>query len=671
MRLAGAGDSLGTPGHPPDRRGPLADARRRRPELDPRPTVIIPSDGANTVTGTAVPTQAPRTGMKWWGWGHDGVAFTHEDKPELGAVPPAPPRRWTSTRLTAGRSPSSALEVPEPALPERPARRARGAPSAPEHVSDRRAATGSCTRAARACATSSATAAATLGRLPDVVVRPGGEDEVAARAARGAGRRRGRHPVRRRHEHLRQPRGARRARRAPSSPSTSAGWTACWRSTPASRLARVQAGVFGPHLEEQLNARGLDARALPRLLHPLDARRLDRDALVGDAVRQVRRRGRPHARRAGRDAGRAARHAARARAPRPARACARWCSAARGGSGIITEATVHVHRVPERRVILGYLFPDWARALAAMRRSPSAEVVPSVTRVSDPPETQFSFATPQGALAAGPREVARAHDVPARAGAASTSRRCASRSSATRAARRHVAVQRRLVGRIVSAATAGCASGSGPGALYDQKKFDTPYIRDYLLDRGALGDVSETAAPWSVLPGALRQRDGGRARRVRRPRASPATSCATCRTPTTPARASTSRSRSSPPGARDPLEEYDVVKAAIQQTFMDSGATLSHHHAVGTEHARWLEQDISAAGRRDGARALRRHRPRRQPQPGQDRLTARRLRRRGWRSASRRRASPATRCRGSGPVPRRSCAPRRSPCRPPRARRRR
>jgi alkyldihydroxyacetonephosphate synthase len=51
-----------------------------------------------------------------------------------------------------------------------------------------------------------------------------------------------------------------------------------------------------------------------------------------------------------------------------------------------------------------------------------------------------------------------------------------------------------------------------------------------------------------------------------------------------------------PSGAREPLEEYDEVKAAIQQTFVDEGGTLSHHHAVGTEHARWLEQDISAPG---------------------------------------------------------------------------
>ena len=51
-----------------------------------------------------------------------------------------------------------------------------------------------------------------------------------------------------------------------------------------------------------------------------------------------------------------------------------------------------------------------------------------------------------------------------------------------------------------------------------------------------------------------------------------------------------------PPAERDALEDYGVVKSAIQQAFIDTGATLSHHHAVGTEHAQWLEEDISAPG---------------------------------------------------------------------------
>ena len=44
------------------------------------------------------------------------------------------------------------------------------------------------------------------------------------------------------------------------------------------------------------------------------------------------------------------------------------------------------------------------------------------------------------------------------------------------------------------------------------------------------------------------------------------------------------------------LRQYWVVKKAIQQSFVDHGGTISHHHGVGTDHARWLADDISEAG---------------------------------------------------------------------------
>ena len=47
---------------------------------------------------------------------------------------------------------------------------------------------------------------------------------------------------------------------------------------------------------------------------------------------------------------------------------------------------------------------------------------------------------------------------------------------------------------------------------------------------------------------------------------------------------------------KDPIAEYNLVKNAIQQSFVDNDATISHHHGVGTEHSAWLEQDISAEG---------------------------------------------------------------------------
>jgi len=44
------------------------------------------------------------------------------------------------------------------------------------------------------------------------------------------------------------------------------------------------------------------------------------------------------------------------------------------------------------------------------------------------------------------------------------------------------------------------------------------------------------------------------------------------------------------------LIRYWEIKTSIQQAFIDSGGTLSHHHGVGTDHARWLPEDISDAG---------------------------------------------------------------------------
>jgi alkyldihydroxyacetonephosphate synthase len=251
-----------------------------------------------------------------------------------------------------------------------------------------------------------------------------------------------------------------------------------------------------------------------------------------------------------------------------------------------------VHRLPERRIILGYLLPDWPRALTAMREIAESEASPTVTRVSDAPETQFSFATRKR-----PSVVDR---VMSRALGWYLGRRgidpgamCLS-FVGYEGSRSHVDHQRALVGRIVGRRGGVCV-GAGPGALYDQKKFDTPYIRDFLLDRGTPGDVSETSAPWGLLPvlydsamaaarGALAELD-------------------------VPGYVMCHLSHSyhsgaclyftfafKPSAARNLLDEYDHLKSAIQQAFVDSGATLSHHHAVGTEHARWLEQDISAPG---------------------------------------------------------------------------
>jgi alkyldihydroxyacetonephosphate synthase len=159
---------------------------------------------------------------------------------------------------------------------------------------------------------------------------------------------------------------------------------------------------------------------------------------------------------------------------------------------------------------------------------------------------------------------------------------------------RHVAAQRKLTERIVKRHRGICIGGS-PGELYDRKKFDTPYIRDFLLDRGAPADVSETSAPWSELQTVYANVMAAGQGAFHRLGVRGYLMCHLSHSYHSGACLYFTFALN-PPDDRDPLEDYGVVKRAIQQCFVDSGATLSHHHAVGTEHAQWLEEDISTPG---------------------------------------------------------------------------
>jgi alkyldihydroxyacetonephosphate synthase len=359
-----------------------------------------------------------------------------------------------------------------------------------------------------------------------------------------------------------------------------------------SGLARIQAGAQGPDLEEQLAVRGWTLGHFPdSFTHSTlggwvatrsSGMQSDKYGDISDIARGMRVvmpgkvleiRPLPHT-----STGPSVRE---------------MVLGSEGRLGVITEVTVQVHRIPEVRLILGYLFPSWEAGLAAMQEISTSDAHPSITRVSDAKETAFSFATrkksgrisissliSKGMMKVLQRRGWKLDEV------------CLS-FIGYEGGKAHVARQKAIVKDIVSR-HGGIVVGKGPGELYDQKKFDTPYIRDFLLDRGAIGDVSETAAPWSkLLP--LYTNVLAAAEKVYAHLG--VAGWIMCHL-----------SHSYHSGAClyftfafkhdgvDPLGQYEPLKNAIQQAFVDSGGTLSHHHAVGTEHAAWLEQDISAAG---------------------------------------------------------------------------
>jgi alkyldihydroxyacetonephosphate synthase len=525
--------------------------------------------------------------MKWWGWGREDIAFSSDDKPSL--------RGFIQSALAVdiaapGASPVafSDVEIPASALPDA-LRGALESAVGAEHVSvddhDRVVhARGKSLRDIYRHRTGD------VGRIPDVVVRPADEPAIAAvlRAVLDA-------------DAVLIPfgggsniSGSLEAPIAETRPIVSLDLGRLDRVLEVddvSRIARVQAGVFGPALEQQLAARGWTAGHFPdSFTHSTlggwiatrsSGMQSDKYGDIAELTRAVRV---------------VTPNGVLVTRPVPSQATGpsvrEMILGSEGRLGVITEATIQVHRVPPQRTILGYLFPDWTRSMAAMRELSEAEVAPSVTRVSDARETQFSFATRKKATLLDRVKSAALQKLLARKGI-DPQQMCLS-FIGYEGSEGYVAQQRKRVGEIVKR-HGGLSIGSSPGELYDQKKFDTPYIRDFLLDRGTLADVSETAAPWSALP---RVYD----RTVAAARGAFAelgvTGYVMCHL---------SHSYHAgaclyftfafkPTGTRAPLEEYDVVKSAIQQSFVDHGATLSHHHAVGTEHARWLDEDISPAG---------------------------------------------------------------------------
>ncbi|HUJ35636.1 MAG TPA: FAD-binding oxidoreductase [Solirubrobacteraceae bacterium] len=526
--------------------------------------------------------------MKWWGWGDEGVEFTHEDKPAL-----APfileqigvdVRRKVASPLRFDQ-----LQIPDPVLPDDLWEALEQA------VSRQFVSLDALDRLVHARGKSLRDLvwqrAGELPRIPDAVVRPGTEDEVAAilQAAMrfdavvipfGGGS---------------SISGSLEAPMTETRPVISVELERLdqvLEIDASSRLARVQAGAFGPHLERQLASRGYTFGHFPdSFTHSTlggwiatrsSGMQSDRYGDIADmtmGLRVVTPSGTLITR------------------PVPAASTGpsirQMVLGSEGRLGIITEATVHVHRIPEKRVILGYLFPNFAVALAAMQEIAAGEYSVSVTRVSDARETQFSFAMRVMPTRSDKLQSHALRMFLRRRRGWDLNEMCLS-FIGYEGSEHHVAAQRRAVGKLVKR-HGGLCIGSGPGVLYDQKKFDIPYIRDYLLDRGAPGDVSETATTWSnlmplydaVATAANGAFDRLSVRGYLMCHLSHSYHAGACLYFTFAFGATSAEAM---------VGEYEVVKSAIQQAFVDNGATLSHHHAVGTEHAQWLEQDISTPG---------------------------------------------------------------------------
>jgi alkyldihydroxyacetonephosphate synthase len=523
--------------------------------------------------------------MKWWGWGNEGVGFHFEDKPEFVPfvqkavgldvrVPPVPPLSFDELTVAPPRLTPS-FEADLIAIV--------GEDDA--HTSDEARVVHAYGKSIRDLLRIRRNE---IARVPDIVVYPGTEWEVQqivdAAVAEGA---------------VIIPFGGGSNIAGSLEPLATETRTVVSLDLgrlsrvlsidEGSGLARIQAGAQGPDIEEQLNARGWTMGHFPdSFTHSTlggwvatrsSGMQSDKYGDIADITRGLRmvRPGTVVELR-----------------PLPSTSTGpsvrEMIIGSEGRLGVITEVTVQVHRQPEVREVQAYFFPTWEAGLAAMHDISESDAAPSITRVSDARESGFSLATRKASKGVSGAAQSVLMSVLKRRGW-DLEKLCLSFIGYEGSAS-HVSYEKKLVGAIVKK-HGGIGVGKGPGALYDQKKFDTPYLRDFLLDRGAAADVSETAAPWSRLQEVY---DATRTAADAAYAALGIHGWIMCHL-----------SHSYHSGAclyftfafvhgDDPIGQYEVVKSSIQQAFQDAGGTLSHHHGVGVEHAPWMEQDISAGG---------------------------------------------------------------------------
>ena len=264
-----------------------------------------------------------------------------------------------------------------------------------------------------------------------------------------------------------------------------------------------------------------------------------------------------------------------------------------GAFGIITEATIRVRALPAANDYRGYLFRDFASGTAAIRIAMQEELPAAMLRLSDAQETQFyrAFGT-LGAERALSTRLARAYlglrGIDANAAALIAGFE-GSASEIAHARKSFAAIARRL---------GAVALGRSPGRHWFAGRFQGPYLRDPMMDRGVGVDTLETAIGWSRVD-ALRQTVRTAletAIRATGPRPE-ARGIVLCHI------SHAYRDGASlyftfifPRALADEHAQWLAIKKAASDAIVAEGGTISHHHGIGEDHLPWMSGEKGALG---------------------------------------------------------------------------
>ena len=256
-----------------------------------------------------------------------------------------------------------------------------------------------------------------------------------------------------------------------------------------------------------------------------------------------------------------------------------------GFLGVIPEVTVRVRPRPDVRRYEAWIAESFETGAEIVRALAQGPGLPEIIRVSDEEETEISLAL------SGPRGVAG---------------RLFDRYLGLRGKRggslivvgfegdeESVSRRRALTTRALRAG--GAASlGQSAGKSWEHGRFQGPYLRDTLMDMGVMVETLETSHTWSRLH-ELRRTVGKAISSSLAEQGTPG--LVFCHLSHAYADGASlyftfiARSRQ---GAE--IEQWRAIKQAASEAIVAAKGTITHHHAVGRDHAPYMEAEVGRTG---------------------------------------------------------------------------
>ena len=256
-----------------------------------------------------------------------------------------------------------------------------------------------------------------------------------------------------------------------------------------------------------------------------------------------------------------------------------------GAFGVITEITLRVRRLAIARRYEGAIAPSLAAGIEACRELAQLGLTSAVIRLSDETETVATLAM------SGPVGVKRKifdRYLAARGvgQGALLIMGWEEHSAAILTARRDAAWAVLKKFGVVSL-------GKGVGSTWEHGRYSGPYLRDTLLDGGYLVETFETATSWVELPNLHEVARRAALAALVDPEHTPYVMSHISHVYETGASLYFTVIDS---GGAGSIKRWVAAKAAISSALHSAGGTITHHHAIGRDHAPWLGAEVGPVG---------------------------------------------------------------------------